>query len=61
MPKLAARNLMIGLGVLLILVALLADTLGLGPNARFGWKQGIVVSVGSALVVGGALWGRVSR
>ena len=61
MPKLDARNLLIALGVLLIVVAILVDVVGLGANERFGWKQGIVVAVGSALVVGGALWGRVSR
>lgn len=61
MPKLDARNLLIAAGVLLILVAILVDVFGVGDNDRFGWKQGIVVSIGSALVVGGALWGRVTR
>ena len=61
MPKLTTRNLTIGLGTLLILVALFADGLGLGREPRFGWKQGVVLVVGLALVVGGSLWGRVSR
>lgn len=61
MPTLNTRNLMIGLGALLILVALLTDVFGLGQSARFGWKQGIVLSVGFTLVVAGALWGRVMR
>lgn len=61
MPKLTTRSLTIGLGTALSLVALLADSLGLGREARFGWKQGIVLAVGLALIVGGALWGRVSR
>jgi hypothetical protein len=61
MPKLTTRNLTIGLGTLLILVSLFADVLGLGREPRFGWKQGVVLVVGLALVVGGSLWGRVSR
>jgi hypothetical protein len=61
MPKLTTRNLTIGLGTLLVLVSVLADSLGLGREPRFGWKQGVVLAVGLALVVGGALWGRVSR
>ena len=61
MPKLTTRSVMIGLGVLMILVSALADTLGLGREPRFGWKQGVVLVVGLALVVGGSLWGRVSR
>jgi hypothetical protein len=61
MPKLTTRNLTIGLGTLLILVSLFADALGLGREPRFGWKQGVVLVVGLALVVGGSLWGRVSR
>ncbi len=61
MPQLTARNLMIGLGVLVILASVFADTIGLGGEPGFGWKQGIGVAIGSALVVGGALWGRTSR
>ena len=61
MPKLTTRNLTIGLGAVLILVALFADSLGLGREPRFGWKQGVILVVGLALVVGGFLWGRASR
>jgi hypothetical protein len=56
-----ARYLMIALGVLVLLVSLLADALGLGQEPRFGWKQGIGVVVGLALLVGGVLWRRASR
>jgi hypothetical protein len=52
---------MVGLGAVLILVAVFADSLGLGREPRFGWKQGILLVVGLALVVGGVLWRRVSR
>ena len=61
MSKLTTRNLMVGLGAVLILVALFADSLGLGREPHFGWKQGVILVVGLALVVGGVLWGRVSR
>ncbi|MGB7539848.1 MAG: hypothetical protein WBM17_14995 [Anaerolineales bacterium] len=51
------RNLgiaMIVAGVLLILVSLLADTIGLGANtAVIGWKQILGAVVGSALGIGG--------
>ena len=61
MSKLMTRNLMVGLGAVLILVAVFADSLGLGREPRFGWKQGILLVVGLALVVGGVLWRRVWR
>jgi hypothetical protein len=46
---------------LIILVSALADTLGLGQEPRFGWKQGIGLAVGLGLVVGSILWRRASR
>jgi hypothetical protein len=52
---------MIGLGVLVMLFAVLADAIGLGRDPGFGWKQGIGLVIGLGLVVGGALWGRASR
>jgi len=61
MPKLTTRSVMIGLGVLMILVSALADTLGLGREPRFGWKQGVGLAVGLGLVVAGILWRRASR
>ena len=61
MPTLTTRTLTIAVGTLLILVALLADVVGLGREPSFGWKQGVVLVIGLALVAGGALWGRVSR
>lgn len=61
MPRLTTRNLMSGLGVLIMLVAVLADVISLGREPGFGWKQGIGLAIGLGLVVGGALWGRVSR
>ena len=53
-----ARNLLIVVGILVVLAGVLADAFGVGQNPRFGWKQGIAVAVGLALVTGAALWGR---
>lgn len=61
MPTLTTRTLTIAVGTLLILVALLADVVGLGGEPGFGWKQGVLLVIGLALVAGGALWGRVAR
>jgi hypothetical protein len=45
---------MIAAGVLLILVSLLADTIGLGANtAVIGWKQILGAVVGAAAGIGG--------
>jgi hypothetical protein len=47
----------VGMGVLVILIALLADPIGIGGATGFGWKQifllalGVVVSVVGATVV----------
>lgn len=57
----STRNLVIALGALVILVSAFADTLGLGREARFGWKQVIGVAVGLALVGIGIAWRRISR
>ena len=47
----------VGMGVVVILIALLADPIGIGGHDGFGWKQvvllvlGIVVSIVGATVV----------
>jgi hypothetical protein len=52
-------RVVIGVGVLLILIALFADPLGLGRSPGFGWKQTLGVVVGVLLVVAGSyLWRR---
>jgi hypothetical protein len=43
----------IAFGALAVLVAVLADPLGIGGNEGFGWKQGFVLSVGVSLALGG--------
>ena len=48
-------------GVVLVLLAVLADELGIGGQAGFGWKQGILLAVGLVAVGGGValLMGRL--
>ena len=41
----------VGLGVLLVLVSLFADPLGLGSHPGFGWKQGLVLIIGAAVIM----------
>jgi len=43
----------IAFGALAVLVAVLADPLGIGGNEGFGWKQGFLLSVGVSLALGG--------
>ncbi len=43
-------------GVVLVLLAALADTLGIGGQSGFGWKQAVVLGAGAVLaIVGGAM------
>jgi hypothetical protein len=44
---------LIGIGVLLLLIAALADPLGLGRNPGFGWRQGLGVVIGALLALAG--------
>jgi len=41
-------------GVVLILLALLADAVGIGGEEGFGWKQAIALAAGLALALVGA-------
>jgi hypothetical protein len=43
----------IGIGALLVLVALFADPLGLGRSPGFGWRQGLGVVIGVLVILGG--------
>ena len=53
-----AKTLMI-VGILTVLVAALADPLGLGRSPGFGWRQALGVVVGALVVAGGVyLWRR---
>jgi hypothetical protein len=45
--------IVIGVGVLLILIALFADPLGLGRSPGFGWRQTLGVVVGALVVAAG--------
>ena len=44
---------LIGIGVLLLLIAALADPLGLGRNPGFGWVQGLGVVIGALVALAG--------
>jgi len=43
----------IAFGALAVLVAVLADPLGIGGEAGFGWKQGFLLSLGVSVALGG--------
>ena len=44
---------MVAVGVLAILLALLADEIGLGEQPGFNWKQAILLAVGVAIALFG--------
>jgi hypothetical protein len=48
----ASALLLVGLGLVLILISLFADTLDLGGGEGFGYQQLIGVIVGLALILG---------
>ncbi len=45
--------ILIGVGVLLVLISALADSLGLGRSPGFGWRQTLGVVVGALVILGG--------
>lgn len=64
MAEVSAKTLgyaAIAIGALAVLVAVLADPLGIGGHGGFGWKQGAVLAVGILLVLGGVIAGLVRR
>jgi hypothetical protein len=42
----------IGIGALLVLIALFADSLGLGRSG-FGWRQGLGLVIGAVVILAG--------
>ncbi len=44
----------IGIGLLLLIIALFADALGLGRSPGFGWRQTLGLVAGVLVVVAGA-------
>ena len=52
--------ILVGVGVLLFLLSLLANTLGIAPNPGFGWKKTLGVVVGLVLIVVGVVMSRRS-
>lgn len=56
------RNLGIALfvvGAALVIISILADTLGIGGQSGFGWKQTIGVVVGAVILIAGL--GEISK
>jgi len=49
---------LVGVGVLLFLLSVLANALGIAPNPGFGWKKTLGVVVGIVLVVVGLFMSR---
>jgi len=45
--------IVVGVGVLLVLIATLANALGIAPHPGFGWKKTLGVVVGALLIVAG--------
>jgi hypothetical protein len=43
----------IGIGALLVLIALFADPVGLGGQSGFGWKQGLGLVIGAVVILAG--------
>ena len=50
-PMLA--RVVIGIGALLILIALFADPLGLGGHSGFGWRQALGLVIGAVAILAG--------
>jgi hypothetical protein len=44
---------LIGIGAILVLIALFADPRGLGKSAGFGWRQGLAVVIGALIILAG--------
>ena len=44
---------LIGVGVLVVFISALADSLGLGRSPGFGWAQTLGVVVGALVILGG--------
>jgi hypothetical protein len=51
-------RVVIGIGALLVLIALFADPLGLGGRSGFGWKQGLGLVIGVMVILAGLYLGR---
>lgn len=55
------RQLMLGLGAGVVLVSALADVFRIGGAPGFGYKQGMGVLVGIALIIIASVWWRLRR
>jgi hypothetical protein len=53
--------IVIVVGLLLLVVALAADSLGIGGGNGIGWKQIVGALVGLVIAAGGAWWGWLKK
>jgi hypothetical protein len=42
-------------GIVAVLIAALADPLGIGGQEGFGWKQGLLLAIGIVLIIAGGV------
>jgi hypothetical protein len=57
MSKKSIRIALVILGLFIVEVSLLADTLGIGNRSGIGWKQIAGMVVGVLVAIGGWVWG----
>jgi hypothetical protein len=50
----SAGILVLAGGIVLVAISLLADTIGIGGQSGFGWKQGIGLGLGVLMILAGA-------
>jgi hypothetical protein len=58
MPRPGWNRAILALGIVILLLSILADAIGVGREAGFGWKQTVGVFVGIVLIVVGYRRGR---
>ena len=61
MSKRTIGIIAIVVGLVMVLVALLATTLGLSTHTVFGWKKILLLVAGLVVAAGGAWWGWVRK
>ncbi len=45
--------ILIGIGIIVLLISMLADSIGIGGYQGFGWKQAIGLTLGIGIVITG--------
>ena len=55
MERKSIAYVIIAVGVVMVLVALLADVLGIGAEG-FGWRRGVLLAAGVVVAIGGVAY-----